>query len=141
MRTPPLPERNPPVIKRQYTDIITFRIIALLCKRLLWSYTVLYFDAPHPAASFSLGRNIKDGGRGLSKARQSVDDESAAIWWNLCGRAWTEKDPVKFLEVTMQISKFLAQKQQLLDAAFDEAQRQGQPSNPTCPTPRKNIVN
>ena len=51
------------------------------------------------------------------------DQESAAKWWNLCGRAWTEEDPVKFLEVTMEISKFLARKQQRLDAAYDEAQR------------------
>jgi hypothetical protein len=51
------------------------------------------------------------------------DQESAATWWNLCGRAWTEEDPVKFLEVTMQISKFLSRKQHRLDAEYDEAQR------------------
>jgi len=38
----------------------------------------------------------------------------------------------------MQISKFLAQKQQRLDAAFDEVQQQGQPTNPTL---AKNVVN
>jgi hypothetical protein len=41
-------------------------------------------------------------------------------------RAWAEQDPVKLLDITMQITKFLAQKQQRLDAeydaAFDEAQ-------------------
>jgi hypothetical protein len=52
-----------------------------------------------------------------------TDAESAAIWWNLCGRAWTEEDPVKLLEVTMQITKFLARKQERLDAQYDEAQR------------------
>ena len=57
---------------------------------------------------------------------RSKDDqeslESAAVWWNLYGRAWTEDDPVKFLEVTMQITKFLAKKQERLDAEYDQIQ-------------------
>jgi hypothetical protein len=63
-------------------------------------------------------------GKDYPKAMQWKDDqESAATWWNLCGRAWTEEDPVKFLEITMEISKFLARKQQRLDTEDDEAQR------------------
>jgi hypothetical protein len=50
-------------------------------------------------------------------------EEREATWWALCRRAWAEEDPVKFLDVTMQIVKFLAHKQQRLDAAFDEAQQ------------------
>jgi hypothetical protein len=63
----------------------------------------------------------KGTGKDYPKARQSMDETSAAIWWNLCGRAWTEEDPVKFLDVTMQITKFLARKQQRLDAAYGSA--------------------
>jgi hypothetical protein len=69
----------------------------------------------------------------------AMDEEVArAAWFDLCHQAWTEQDPVKLVDLTMQITKFLARKQQLLDAAFDEAQQQGQPTNPTQP---KNVVN
>jgi hypothetical protein len=54
------------------------------------------------------------------------DNVARAAWLELCHRAWAEQDPVKLLDVTMQITKFLAQKQKRLDAeydaAFDEAQ-------------------
>jgi hypothetical protein len=80
-------------------------------------------------------------GKDYSKAMQSKDDqgsaESAAVWWNLCGRAWTEEDPVKFLEVTMQISKFLARKQQRLDAEYDQARQIQEVEQPQ----RKKLVN
>jgi hypothetical protein len=49
--------------------------------------------------------------------------EKESTWWNLCRRAWSEKDPVRFLEVTMQIMRFLGRKQQRLDDEFDEAER------------------
>ena len=57
----------------------------------------------------------------------ATDKEVArAAWLELCHQAWAEQDPVKLLDVTMQITKFLARKQQRLDAdydaAFDEAQ-------------------
>ena len=55
----------------------------------------------------------------------ATDEKIArAAWLELCSRAWAEQDPVKLLDITMQITKFLAQKQQRLDAeyAFDEAQ-------------------
>jgi hypothetical protein len=56
---------------------------------------------------------------------QSSDEQEVdrAAWWDLCRQALAEEDPVKFLDVTMQITKFLARKQQRLDAAFDEAQQ------------------
>ena len=62
----------------------------------------------------------------------SKDDqpESAAEWWNLCGRAWAEEDPVKLLEVSMQITKFLAKKQRRLDAEYDQVQQVGQIQEP-----------
>ena len=68
-------------------------------------------------------QNCQVAQEGHSKAMPSKDDqpESAAEWWNLCGRAWTEEDPVKLLEVTMQIIKFLGRKQNRLDAAYDAA--------------------
>jgi hypothetical protein len=47
-----------------------------------------------------------------------------AAWWDLCHQAWAEQDPVKFLDVTMQIAQFLARKQQRLDAAYEEGQRE-----------------
>ncbi len=55
----------------------------------------------------------------------ATDEKIArAAWLELCSRAWAEQDPAKLLDITMQITKFLAQKQQRLDAeyAFDEAQ-------------------
>jgi hypothetical protein len=56
----------------------------------------------------------------------ATDEKIArAAWLELCHRAWAEQDPVKLLDVTMQITKFLARKQERLDAeyaaAFDEA--------------------
>jgi hypothetical protein len=53
------------------------------------------------------------------KAMQSADEQNA--WWDLCRQAVAEEDPVKFLATTMQITKFLARKQQRLDAAYDAA--------------------
>jgi hypothetical protein len=51
------------------------------------------------------------------KSSELLDSkELASVWWDLCGRAWTEEDPVKLLDITMQIMKFLACKQQRLDA-------------------------
>jgi hypothetical protein len=57
----------------------------------------------------------------------ATDEDIARVaWLELCRRAWAEQDPVKLLDVTMQITKFLAKKQERLDAeydaAFDEAQ-------------------
>jgi hypothetical protein len=53
-------------------------------------------------------------------------DVARAAWLELCHQAFNEKDPVRLLAVTMQITKFLASKQERLDAeydaAFDEAQ-------------------
>lgn len=56
----------------------------------------------------------------------ATDEKIArAAWLELCHQAWAEQDPIKLLDVTMQITKFLARKQQRLDseydAAFDEA--------------------
>jgi hypothetical protein len=69
-----------------------------------------------------LGRASKMGGKDYPK---TMDERESAqtTWWNLCAEAWAEEDPIKFLEVTMRITKFLARKQQRLDAAYDEAQR------------------
>jgi hypothetical protein len=50
-------------------------------------------------------------------------DEQESVWWDLCREAWTEEDPIKFLDVTMQITKFLARKQQRLDAEYERSQR------------------
>jgi hypothetical protein len=54
------------------------------------------------------------------------DKVARAAWLELCHRAWAEQDPIKLLDITMQIAKFLAVKQERLDAeydaAFDEAQ-------------------
>jgi hypothetical protein len=53
----------------------------------------------------------------------ATDKEVArAAWLELCHQAWAEEDPVKLLDVTMQITKFLARKQERLDAEYDEAQ-------------------
>jgi hypothetical protein len=55
----------------------------------------------------------------------SIDEQAVeqAAWQDLCDRAWAEKDPIRLLDITMQITKFLAYKQERLDAAaFDEAQ-------------------
>jgi hypothetical protein len=49
------------------------------------------------------------------------DKIARADWLELCHRAWVEQDPVKLLDVTMQITKFLARKQQRLDAEYDAA--------------------
>ncbi len=49
------------------------------------------------------------------------DEVARAAWLELCDRAWAEQDPVKLLDVTMQITKFLARKQQRLDAEYDVA--------------------
>jgi hypothetical protein len=52
----------------------------------------------------------------------ALDDRVAkAAWLELCNQAWTEEDPVRLLDVTMQITKFLAKKQQRLDAEYDAA--------------------
>ena len=52
----------------------------------------------------------------------AIEDKVArAAWLELCSRAWAEDDPVKLLDVTMQITKFLAKKQQRLDAQYDAA--------------------
>ena len=45
--------------------------------------------------------------------------EEEAVWCSLCKQAWIEQDPVRLLEITMKIAKFLAQKQRRLDIAFD----------------------
>jgi hypothetical protein len=50
-------------------------------------------------------------------------DELEIIWNALCRQAWAEQDPVKFLDVTMKIRRFLDHKQQRLDAEFDERER------------------
>jgi hypothetical protein len=54
------------------------------------------------------------------------DKIARAAWLELCHRAWAEQDPIKLLDRTTQIAKFLAVKQERLDAeydaAFDEAQ-------------------
>jgi hypothetical protein len=80
-------------------------------------------------------------GKDYQKTMQSME-EHESTWRELCRHAWDENDPVKFLEVTMQIMKFLARKQHRLDAAFDaafdeaqELQKQTQQSRP------KNTVN
>jgi hypothetical protein len=57
----------------------------------------------------------------------AMEDKIArAAWLELCHRAWAEQDPIRLLDITMQIAKFLAVKQERLDAeydaAFDEAQ-------------------
>jgi hypothetical protein len=64
-------------------------------------------------------------------------EEREATWWALCRRAWAEEDPVKFLDVTMRIVKFLARKQQRLDTAFDQDQQIQQAQQPQ----RKKLVN
>jgi hypothetical protein len=52
----------------------------------------------------------------------ATDEKIArAAWLELCSRAWAEDDPVKLLDITMQIAKFLAKKQQRLDAEYDAA--------------------
>jgi hypothetical protein len=76
--------------------------------------------APHPVPEISHQR-VRE--RTISKAMQFLDDKVEATWWDLCGDAWAEQDPVKLLDLTMKITKFLALKQQRLDAAYDEAQR------------------
>ena len=49
-----------------------------------------------------------------------MDDKVArAAWLELCRRAWVEQDPIKLLNIAMQITKFLAEKQQRLDAEYD----------------------
>ena len=48
-------------------------------------------------------------------------DVARAAWLELCHQAFNEKDPVRLLAVTMQITKFLARKQQQLDAEYDTA--------------------
>jgi len=50
-------------------------------------------------------------------------EEQESTWKELCRQAWEEKDPVKFLEVTMEIMRFLARKQQRLDTEYEEAQQ------------------
>jgi hypothetical protein len=52
----------------------------------------------------------------------AIEDQESAAILNLCGRTWAEEDPVKFLEVTMEIAQLLAREQQRLNAACDEAQ-------------------
>jgi hypothetical protein len=64
-------------------------------------------------------------------------EEREATWWALCRRGWAEEDPVKFLDVTMRIVKFLARKQQRLDTAFDQDQQIQQAQQPQ----RKKLVN
>jgi hypothetical protein len=48
-----------------------------------------------------------------------------ASWKSLCHQAWIEDNPVKLLKLTMQITQLLAQKQQQLDAEYDERERKG----------------
>jgi hypothetical protein len=75
----------------------------------------------------------------------ATDDKIArAAWLELCHRAFNEQDPIKLLDVTIQITKFLARKQERLDAeydaAFDEAQ-ETQNINQAQEAVRKNGVN
>jgi hypothetical protein len=56
------------------------------------------------------------------------------LWWALCEEAWAEQDPVKLLNVTMRIDRFLARKQERLDAAYDQAQRQSFTQSSSHPT-------
>lgn len=72
---------------------------------------------------------IKDGrdsGKVYPKMMQSADEQN--IWWDLCRQAVAEEDPVELLNITMQITKLLALKQERLDAeydtAFDEAEEE-----------------
>jgi hypothetical protein len=57
--------------------------------------------------------------------------EQETAWWDLCRQAWTEEDPIKFLDLTMQITRFLARKQERLDADYDQAEQaqSGKPVN------------
>jgi hypothetical protein len=76
----------------------------------------------------------------MKEYREAMDDQ--ANWNELCRRAWAEEDPVKFLQTTMQIMKFLARKQQGLDAVFDESQQfQEIQAQQAQRTQRKNTVN
>ena len=50
-------------------------------------------------------------------------EEQEVIWKSLCHQAWIENDPVKLLEITMKITRFLALKQQRLDAEYDEREQ------------------
>jgi hypothetical protein len=79
-------------------------------------------------------------GKDYPKTMESME-EREATWWALCRRAWAEEDPVKFLDVTMQIMKFLAHKQQRLDAACDEACDDAQQAQEAQQSRRKNTVN
>jgi hypothetical protein len=63
-------------------------------------------------------------------------EEQEAVWRDLCHKAWSEQDPIRFLEVTMQIVRFLALKQNRLDAEYDEAERARQTSRAPSKTPQ-----
>ena len=49
-------------------------------------------------------------------------EEQESVWWDMCREAWAEEDPVKFLNLTMQITKFLARKQHRLDVEYEHSQ-------------------
>jgi hypothetical protein len=49
-----------------------------------------------------------------------MDEE---YWKYLCHKAWIEEDPVELLATTLEISKFLGQKQQRLDTEAYERER------------------
>jgi hypothetical protein len=68
---------------------------------------------------------------------RQAEQSQQALWLHLCHQAWVEEDPVRLLDITMQIVKFLASKQERLDAAFDEAQQIDQAQQ----AQRKNGVN
>ena len=46
------------------------------------------------------------------------------LWRALCDEAWAEQDPIKLLNVTVRIDRFLARKQERLDAEYERAQKQ-----------------
>jgi hypothetical protein len=50
-------------------------------------------------------------------------DEQEALWRSLCEQAWREQDPVKLLEITMRITRFLTRKQERLETELDERER------------------
>jgi hypothetical protein len=50
-------------------------------------------------------------------------NEHEDTWKDLCHQAWIEQDPVKFLNVSMKITKFLSRKQQRLDSEYEEIER------------------
>jgi hypothetical protein len=56
----------------------------------------------------------------------ALKGEHEGGWWDLCRRAWVEEDPVKFLELSMQITRFLARKQERLDADYAQAEQANQ---------------